>query len=80
MNRRTELKLERAKVNFRKNFLSGNYIVRNTLVVLAVGTVVGGTLLATDIVNDNGADLAASAYVSIDTRVAEKAADNSGLT
>ena len=77
MNRRTELKLERAKVNFRKNFLSGNYIVRNTLVVLAVGTVVGGTLLATDIVNDNGADLAASAYVSIDTRVAEKAADNS---
>lgn len=76
MNRRTELKLERAKVNLRKNFLSGNYIVRNTLVVLAVGTVVGGTVLATEIVNDNGADLAASAYVSIDTRVAEKAADN----
>ena len=79
MNRRTQLKLERAKVNFRKNFLSGNYIVRNTLVVLAVGTVVGGTVLATEIVNDNGANMAASAYVSIDTRVAEKAATDKGV-
>ncbi len=52
MNRKTELKLESMKIFTKKYILSGKYLVRNTLAVLAIGSLAGGTVLATNIVKD----------------------------
>ena len=53
MKRRTELKLEGMKLFSKKYIFSSRYIVRNTLAVLVIGTVVGGSAMTADFVGSN---------------------------
>lgn len=53
MNRRTQLKLESAKIFTKKYILSGRFVVRNTLAVMAVATIAGGTVVAANIAGDS---------------------------
>ena len=53
MKRRTELKLESMKIFSRKYIFNSRFLVRNTLTVLAIGTIVGGSVMAADIVDSN---------------------------
>ena len=41
MNRRTQLKLENAKIFMKKNVFSGRYKVRNTLAVIGAAAIIG---------------------------------------
>ncbi|MBR6404124.1 MAG: cell wall hydrolase [Eubacterium sp.] len=64
MKRRTELKLESMKIFSRKYIFNSRFLVRNTLTVLAIGTIVGGSVMAADIVGsdelaDNSAKISA---------------------
>ena len=80
MNRKTELKLESMKIFTKKYILSGKYLVRNTLAVLAIGSLAGGTVLATNIVKDgiekknisaNAAAIVAPEVTEVKTEVTE---------
>lgn len=76
MNRRTELKLESAKIYIKKNILSGRYKVRNTLAVLTAAALVGTVGLTVKAVTAESAEAEAetktvSAMVAEDTQVAE---------
>ena len=51
MKRRTELKLESMKIFSKKYIFSSRFIVRNTLAVLVIGTVVGGSAMTANLVD-----------------------------
>ena len=75
MNRRTELKLESAKIYLKKNILSGRYKVRNTLAVLTVAALVstvGITVKAVTAKGDVVDNKSVSAMVAVNTQEAEK--------
>ena len=77
MNRRTELKLENAKIYTKKYILSGKYKVRNTLAVLTAAALIGTVGITVKAVTDNSAATEAdnktvSAMVAEETQV-EKA-------
>ncbi len=52
MNRRNEIKIEKINNFLRKQVFSGAYIVRNTLCVMGLATVVSGTVFAADVISD----------------------------
>ena len=56
MNRRTEIKLENAKIFARKYVFSGRFIVRNTLIAMGIASIAGGSLIASDIVESRCID------------------------
>ena len=56
MNRRTELKLENAKIYLKKNILSGKYRVRNTLTVLTAAALIGTVGITVKAVANDSAD------------------------
>ncbi|MBO5610679.1 MAG: cell wall hydrolase [Eubacterium sp.] len=75
MNRRTELKLESAKIYLKKNILSGRYKVRNTLAVLTAAALVGTVGITVKAVTDKGDvvdNKSVSAMVAVNTQEAEK--------
>ncbi len=75
MNRRTELKLESAKIYLKKNRLSGRYKVRNTLAVLTAAALVGTVGITVKAVTDKGDvvdNKSVSAMVAVNTQEAEK--------
>ena len=77
MNRRTELKLENAKIYTKKYILSGKYKVRNTLAVLTAAALIGTVGITVKAVTDKSAATEAdnktvSAIVAEETQV-EKA-------
>ena len=73
MKRKTELKLEEAKMYTRKYILSGRYIVRNTLVAVVALSVVGSAVLAVNIKKE-----VAETPKSISQMVAEDVETESG--
>ncbi len=73
MKRKTELKLEEAKMYTRKYILSGRYIVRNTFVAVAALSVVGSAVLAVNIKKE-----VAETPKSISQMVAEDVETESG--
>lgn len=75
MNRRTELKLESAKIYLKKNILSGRYKVRNTLAVLTAAALVGTVGITVKAVTDKGDvvdNKSVSAMVAVNAQEAEK--------
>ncbi len=64
MNRRTEIKIEKAKTYLRENIFSGRFIVRNTLCVMALASVAAGTAFAADVISDGAKASAVDAVVA----------------
>lgn len=75
MNRRTQLKIEDARIFAKKYIFSGRFIVRNTLVALGLATVVGSTALTVNVANTRAA-LKAEENKTISSMVAENIAGN----
>lgn len=75
MNRRTQLKIEDARIFAKKYIFSGRFIVRNTLVALGLATVVGSTALTVNVVNTRAA-LKAEENKTISNMVADNIAGN----
>ena len=72
MNRRTELKLERIKVFSKKYIFTTRYFVRNTLAVMAIGSIAGSAVLATNIIKDNAEKNAVSINEVVKAEKADK--------
>jgi spore germination cell wall hydrolase CwlJ-like protein len=64
MKRRTEIKLESAKLFSKKYIFSGRFIVRNTLCVIVLAAMTGSAVLAADVVGDSKSMKAATAKIS----------------
>ena len=75
MNRRTQLKIEDARIFAKKYIFSGRFIVRNTLVALGLATVVGSTALTVNVANTRAA-LKAEENKTISSMVADNIAGN----
>ena len=52
MNRRVKLKLDRARRSAKKYIFSTRYTVRNTCAILALGTIITGSVFAADKAGD----------------------------
>ena len=63
MKRKTELKLESAKLFSRKYVFSGRFIVRNTLCVIALAAITGSSVFAADIIGDRSVKEVKSAEI-----------------
>ena len=77
MKRRTELKLESMKIFSKKYIFSSRFIVRNTLAVLVIGTVVGGSAMTANLVDSNEV---ADNSIRISTVFDKKASKNAAKT
>lgn len=75
MNRRTEIKLENAKIFAKKYIFSSNFVVRNTLALMTVATVVGTATVATNIIGSKSDDTK-----TVSSLVAESVNEDDGLT
>ena len=56
MNRRTQLKLESAKLYVRKNILSGRFIVKHTFAIMLAAGAVGTVALGASLIDTNSKD------------------------
>ena len=70
MNRRTQLKIEDARIFAKKYVFSGRFIVRNTLIAMGLATVIGSGVLTADIAKEVRSKNTETKTVS--TMVAEK--------
>ena len=81
MKRRTELKLESMKIFSKKYIFSSRFIVRNTLAVLVIGTVVGGSAMTANLVDSNEvADNSIRISTVFDKKVSKNAAKTSKVS
>ena len=81
MNRRTQLKLEEAKLFARKYIFSGRFIVRNTLVVMGAATLVGSGIFTANVIErDKVASSTVSALVSEEVEAEVEAPDTYSIT
>lgn len=81
MNRRTQLKLEEAKIFAKKYIFSGRFVVRNTLIVMGAATLVGSGIFTANVIErDKVASSTVSALVSEEVEAEVEAPDTYSIT